>query len=66
MLSHCAIVAREYGIPAIVSVAGAMRRLAGARVRIDGTNGLVQVLSSSAGDTGEEHPAGGMTSEGDS
>ena len=45
-LSHAAIVAREYGIPALVSTRNATRLIPdGARVRVDGTSGTVEVLS---------------------
>ncbi|HET9201015.1 MAG TPA: PEP-utilizing enzyme [Dehalococcoidia bacterium] len=45
LLSHAAIVAREYGIPAVVSCHEAMTAIAdGARVRVDGDNGAVTVL----------------------
>jgi pyruvate,water dikinase len=44
MLSHGAIVAREYGVPAVVNVEGATRRLAdGAEVTVDGGRGVVWV-----------------------
>lgn len=44
ILSHGAIVAREYGIPAVMSVAGATKRLRdGQRITIDGNKGLVQL-----------------------
>ena len=43
LLSHSAIVARELGIPAVVSVPGATAWLRdGDRVRLDGATGLVQ------------------------
>lgn len=45
-LSHGAIVAREYGIPAVMNVHQATQRLkTGQRVRIDGTQGFVEILS---------------------
>jgi pyruvate,water dikinase len=45
-LSHCAIVAREYGIPAVVGAAGATQRIAtGQMIRVDGTAGEVTILS---------------------
>lgn len=45
LLSHGAIVAREYGLPAVVNVPQATRRIAdGDRVTVDGTTGRVQVL----------------------
>ena len=65
LLSHAAILAREYGLPAVVNVRDATRRLRdGDRVEIDGTTGRVRVLerraaagpASSAG-TGSGQPA---------
>ncbi|MBN1189509.1 MAG: hypothetical protein JXA46_07145 [Dehalococcoidales bacterium] len=44
MLSHCSIVAREYGIPAVVSVSGAMDLPDGTCVSINGDRGEVLVL----------------------
>jgi phosphohistidine swiveling domain-containing protein len=45
LMTHGAVVAREYGIPAVVGVTGATARLAtGQRVRVDGTAGRVTVL----------------------
>jgi phosphohistidine swiveling domain-containing protein len=45
-LSHAAIVAREYGIPALVGTRNATRVIPdGARVRVDGTSGTVEVIS---------------------
>ena len=45
LLSHSAIVAREYGIPGVVGTRTATRRIAdGVRVRVDGNNGQVTVL----------------------
>ncbi|MDV6280726.1 PEP/pyruvate-binding domain-containing protein [Rhodococcus jostii] len=42
MLAHAAIVAREFGIPAVLAAAGAMTTLTeGRRVRVDGTHGQV-------------------------
>ncbi len=44
-LSHAAIVAREYGIPAVVGARTATARIDdGARIRVDGTSGRVEVL----------------------
>ncbi len=43
-LSHSSIVARERGIPAVVSVAGAMRVPDGAEVIVDGFTGTVRIL----------------------
>ena len=46
LLSHAAIVAREYGMPAVVGTTDATKLVPdGARVRVDGGTGEVQVLS---------------------
>jgi phosphohistidine swiveling domain-containing protein len=45
ILSHAAVVARESGLPAVVGAAGACSAIPdGARVRIDGTSGAIQLL----------------------
>jgi pyruvate,water dikinase len=44
MLSHSSIIAREYNIPAVVSVAGATRLKDGTKIAVDGYRGLVSVL----------------------
>jgi pyruvate,water dikinase len=45
LMTHGAVVAREYGIPAVVSVASAVTRIkTGQRIRVDGTRGFVQIL----------------------
>lgn len=44
-LSHCAIVAREYGIPAVVGAAGATAFIAdGSEIEVDGDTGVVRIL----------------------
>jgi pyruvate,water dikinase len=43
-LSHAAILARELGVPAVLNVAGATRRLDGHEVAVDGDAGIVVVL----------------------
>jgi pyruvate,water dikinase len=44
-LSHGAIIAREYGIPAVMDIAQATQRLKnGQRVRVDGYRGIVEIL----------------------
>jgi phosphohistidine swiveling domain-containing protein len=46
VLSHAAVVAREYRLPAIVGAAGATRAIRdGARVRVDGTTGTITIVS---------------------
>jgi pyruvate,water dikinase len=45
-LSHGAIVAREYGIPAVMNIHHATQRFEnGQQVRIDGQQGTVEVLN---------------------
>lgn len=45
LLAHAAIVAREFGIPAVVSVPGATTRLVdGATVRVDGRRGTIEAV----------------------
>ena len=45
LVSHGSVVAREYGIPAVVGLSQATRRLrTGQRVRLDGSTGRVTVL----------------------
>jgi pyruvate,water dikinase len=44
-MSHAAIVAREYGMPAVVGTGDATKRIStGQRVRVDGDRGIVQVI----------------------
>jgi pyruvate,water dikinase len=44
MLSHGAIIAREFGIPAVIGVCDATRRIAdGQRVLVDGNRGTVRL-----------------------
>jgi pyruvate,water dikinase len=46
ILCHCAVVAREYGIPAVVGVAtGTARIRDGEMLEVDGTAGTVRILS---------------------
>ena len=45
VLSHGAIVAREYGMPAVVGTGDATKRIrTGQRIRVDGDLGIVQVI----------------------
>jgi rifampicin phosphotransferase len=45
MLSHGSIIAREYGIPAVVNVGCGTRRIkSGSRIRVDGFRGEVTIL----------------------
>ncbi|WP_367127387.1 PEP-utilizing enzyme [Saccharothrix sp. HUAS TT1] len=45
VLSHCAVVAREYGVPTVVGAAGATSTLVdGQVVEVDGSTGVVRVV----------------------
>jgi pyruvate,water dikinase len=45
-MTHGAVIAREYGLPAVVGVEGATRLIRnGQRLRVDGTRGYVEILS---------------------
>lgn len=47
MMTHGSVVAREYGIPAVVGVQDATRRLrTGQRVRVDGSTGIITIQES--------------------
>ena len=44
-MSHMAIVAREYGMPAVVGTGSATKRIqSGQRIRVDGDRGIVTIL----------------------
>jgi pyruvate,water dikinase len=45
LMTHGAVIAREYGLPAVVGVAGATRLIAeGQRIRVHGSDGYVEIL----------------------
>ncbi|HEY8378898.1 MAG TPA: PEP-utilizing enzyme, partial [Nannocystis sp.] len=45
MMTHGSVIAREYGIPAVVGVGDGTKRLrTGQRLRVDGSRGIVEVL----------------------
>ena len=47
VMTHGAVVAREYGLPAVVGVDQATRRIRdGDRIRVNGTEGYVEILTS--------------------
>ncbi|MDP2435805.1 MAG: PEP/pyruvate-binding domain-containing protein [archaeon] len=47
LMTHGSVIAREYGLPAVVSVPRATSRIkTGDRLRLDGTQGTIQILSS--------------------
>lgn len=46
IMSHAAIVSREYGLPAVVGTGNATKRInTGDRIRVDGNTGVVTILS---------------------
>jgi pyruvate,water dikinase len=46
LMTHGAVVAREYGVPAVVAVERAtLLNRDGQRIRVNGTDGLVELLS---------------------
>ncbi|ANN20050.1 phosphoenolpyruvate synthase [Amycolatopsis orientalis] len=45
LMTHGAVIAREYGLPAVVGLEGATRLIRdGQRIRVNGTDGYVQIL----------------------
>jgi len=49
LLSHAAVIGREYGIPAVLNLPGATKKLrTGQRVRVDGSTGRVEILDAAA------------------
>ncbi|WP_028808113.1 rifamycin-inactivating phosphotransferase [Streptomyces canus] len=46
LMTHGAVIAREYGLPAVVGVEQATRRIRdGQRIRVHGTDGYIEILS---------------------
>jgi pyruvate,water dikinase len=46
LMTHGAVIAREYGLPAVVGVEGATRLISdGQRIRVHGTDGYIEILS---------------------
>lgn len=45
LMTHGAVIAREYGLPAVVGVQNATRRIKdGQRIRVNGTDGYIEIL----------------------
>ena len=52
LMTHGAVIAREYGLPAVMGVEHATRRIRdGQRIRVHGTDGYVAILSGSPEDS---------------
>ena len=53
LMTHGSVVAREYGLPAVVGVDGATTRIrSGQRIRVDGDRGRVVLLDELASEQG--------------
>ncbi|NLI11212.1 MAG: phosphoenolpyruvate synthase, partial [Peptococcaceae bacterium] len=49
LMTHGAVVAREYGIPAVVGLENATRKIQdGQKIRVDGTQGFVEIMEQDA------------------
>ncbi len=45
LMTHGAVIAREYGLPAVVGVENATKLIKdGQRIRVDGTEGYIKIL----------------------
>jgi pyruvate,water dikinase len=45
VMTHGAVIAREYGLPAVVGIENATRLIKdGQRIRVNGTDGYVEIL----------------------
>ena len=52
LMTHGAVIAREYGLPAVVGVERATRLIRdGQRIRVNGTDGFVEILSQESGES---------------
>jgi phosphoenolpyruvate synthase/pyruvate phosphate dikinase len=55
LMTHGAVIAREYGLPAVVGVEHATRLIRdGQRIRVQGTDGYVEILAVPAGEDPDE------------
>jgi len=56
-LTHGAVVAREYGIPAVVGVRQATHKIrSGQRIHVDGNRGIVEILGDATISAADRHP----------
>ena len=59
LLSHAAVIGREYGIPAVLNLPGATKALkSGQRIRIDGESGVVELLDDAPAQDTARSPVG--------
>jgi pyruvate,water dikinase len=59
MLSHGAIIAREFGIPSVVGIADATRAIPhGSRIHVDGDRGTVLIVTPAASANEDPQPDG--------
>jgi pyruvate,water dikinase len=57
LMTHGAVIAREYGLPAVVGVEQATRLIRdGQRIRVNGTDGYVEILPEVGANPPYEHP----------
>ncbi|MFE7802006.1 aminotransferase class III-fold pyridoxal phosphate-dependent enzyme [Nocardia sp. NPDC057440] len=64
MLSHAAVIGREYGIPAVLNVAGATSVVrSGQRIRVDGRAGVVSVFDTEASTEQAADPGTGSAAQ---
>jgi phosphohistidine swiveling domain-containing protein len=56
-MTHGAVIAREYGLPAVVGVEHATRLIRdGQRIRVHGTDGYVEILEATSDPTVPRQP----------
>jgi pyruvate,water dikinase len=65
-MTHGAVIAREYGLPAVVGVEHATRLIRdGQRIRVHGTDGYVEILPSNAEPPSLAENSDGFSAQGD-
>ena len=64
LMTHGAVIAREYGLPAVVGVERATQLIRdGQRIRVNGTDGYIEILAGDAADARDGEPL--MSAPGD-
>lgn len=67
LMTHGSVIAREYGIPAVVCVPDATKIIrTGQRIRVNGSSGFVEILEEPQPISTNENPSSLSTSHGDS